>query len=332
MIDQLDYNTLSGSFSEPFANKNLELEMLASQLLSGVIYNPDFIQLVSYLSDYKDLVLLGDEFLTEHNKQLKSLLVKNDRLDIEAIKKLYYGENDKVLQLFIELLPHIKHIQPIIVAKDYDHTLNRLSQVMESTPVPMLQRSDYQHQGFEKSKLQEITKDLNQALETIKVILSILSKPKDPCDEKFDVSFSYKKLPLILYYLKAKIEIYNAKEIYYVGVCLKIIDTILRRYPKLDKDPYQKDVFMDVFSLLKYPLNAYRKLKSMISIDDTLPIILHRVYPEIMKEVIGKYFDVRDHLSYQQQLKIDRGLGVLKPIGDLASLCEIYLYKGYNEK
>lgn len=325
-----NYDLVIGSYQQPLSDRKLEIEYLASDLLSGILYTPNFVNLVGYLADLPIITLIGDEEVTELGKKIKKKLTKDDKLNLDECKRLYYGKDSKLLEMLHLLEQRVDSIIPLVRQQDLMYTKEVFQKRLDATPSEMLSLNDWQSSEAAKSTIKTTFNGLMKISDTVRLIFENLQHLDIKCEVEVPSIPGFNKIPEYLFNAKNAMLQYPSKEIQYAPLCITILDMLQQRYPRIQSDPYQKDVYMDLVSLVKYPNSIYRKLKTMVSVDETIPMILKSIYPSILIKNIEHYWEVKKYLTYQQQIRIERGLGISKNESDITNLCEQYIYIGYN--
>ena len=327
--------TLAGSsISEPLANIDYEFEILASDILSGIIYKPSYSGFIYYLTNLPIISLIGDVEFSELSKKLRDELIdKNNNLIPEKVKALYYNDLDLVKNLLIVLNSKANELLPLLNKEDHKYTFERFNSILANSDNEPLSFNEIDY--INDSEVSPFTKVKNEVLKfsyNSHILLEIIDADPQACNIEVPVVTSYKKLPAFYNNLQYAMEQYDSIIAEYPIKCLNLLKLLQERYPQSNDDKYQQDVFTDIHSLMKKPKQIINKLKNLVSIDDTVGIIIQNAYPEISLELFERYAEIRDSLDYQQQLRIEKGLGIGLDSSNLANTCETYLYKGYNEQ
>lgn len=314
-------------------NEELEMEYLASKIISGILLPSDYVDLCSYISRIP--IIEGSEKLLVLLDELKSEVISSLGLlkDVE-INKYYYGENKEVLKLISSLLKETKSLIPVYEQAQLDKMDLEVSKLKSG-----MQGQSYVDMGdainaasAESDEINRISLDTQQLKISKNLLESIISLygvslsklPNKSMDTK--ITTKYKLFLLNLTNNLDKV----TSNILLSSVMGRLIDSISVSIPKDNLDPFKLEISNNLLETLSNPKDYYKDCKTNVIVSSDVGSLFRHCYPEFSDKFLNMYLEDYDNMEYQDQINFRKCFAIPADDSQLLQLTNTYIKMSYT--
>lgn len=316
-----------------FGNAKLEYERITSQVLQGILWPDDFIELCSELSSL-EIPDTNDEINVVTDVLQQRLLDNLNLLKIPTLVKFFSGDDKETLELLTFLYDKTVQTQ-----RTYHLAVQgKIDEISEQLENILSQQTDYTGMGKAIAmfgldndrikqidstdyKLQKTTAKLRNIIDHYGTGSKFSMKPRFTSydqDFKLYINSLYYHLDDFIHNPLVSMNIYTA------------IDAISKLVPKDDLNPFTMDQCNNLVKCLMNPEDYYSMCQREEILSKTVANLFIGVYPEFVSMFIENYMEDYDKMDLQEKTNFRNCFGLTENVTELVTLCSNYITLGFS--
>lgn len=317
------------------ADLQLDLELLASKMISGMIFPTDYINIRTNFCKLEMLKDISDEVTNDLNKLQEIMKTNFGNLEDDEVQKFFEGKHPKVLKLLNKIKKDVDEWIPVygeaLIEKGAQNLLDLEEDMSGQDFVGMAEAINsniYKVQELDNIRVTEIQLKVFKGILDALIPLYGTSLGKIP-NVHITPSLG-KKYQLFINDLLMNADVV-AGNLEMAIVLGKVLQSIQKIFPQeVVLDPYKTQVHENLLKILTHPKNYYKECKNNSILNDTIPFLFSNSYSAIFQKFMSIYLDSFDKMDYTEQT-VFRKCFILPPDNTkLLSLSNQYIKLGYT--
>lgn len=315
-------------------NLELELENLSSNIIKGIVYPVDYIDIVTYFSKI-ELVEISNEITEILDELMKKLKAPSGLMKTSQLESYFYGKNPELLALLVDLGAQVKMWIPLYM----DAFEQKGTSIVEDLAANM-EGQDFVGMGdainATAGRQQELdnihlTKvDLQRLIGVVQYLIPFYGSSLGKLQKKTIKPSLDVKYQLRIQDMVSNIEIY-AGNMELAIVLGRVIQTMQAAFPKTTiLDPYATQISENILKVLSHPEDYYTDCKMDRVLNDTVANVFQFCYPEFYQIYLNMYLDDYNKMDYEKQSIFRKCFAIPEDNSLLLALTKTYIQLGYT--